>query len=123
MCSNTDDAELHGLKGTIRVEPYTGNNRLLQYGRLCLSDDKRYFVHNDGKPFLWLGDTWWMALTERLHFPNDFKKLTADRADKGFNLIQIVAGLYPEMDFGDPRGKNEAGFDFNGMASAGHLTR
>jgi len=36
--------------------------------------------------------------------------LTADRISKGFTVIQIVAGLYPDMPPFDPRGANEAGF-------------
>jgi len=34
----------------------------------------------------------------------------ADRKEKGFNVIQIVAGLYPDMPPFDPRGANEAGY-------------
>ena len=48
-------------------------------------------------PFFWLGDTWWMGLTKRLLWPEGFKLLTADRVKKGFTVIQIVAGLYPDM--------------------------
>jgi hypothetical protein len=33
-----------------------------------------------------------------------------DRVRKGFNVIQIVAGLYPDMPQFDPRGANEAGY-------------
>ena len=29
---------------------------------------------------------------------------------KGFTLVQIVAGLYPDMPGYDPRGANEAGY-------------
>jgi hypothetical protein len=36
--------------------------------------------------------------------------LAADRKEKGFTVIQIVAGLYPDMPPFDPRGANEAGF-------------
>jgi len=36
--------------------------------------------------------------------------LAADRKAKGFSVIQIVAGLYPDMRAFDPRGANEAGF-------------
>ena len=57
-----------------------------------------------------MGDTWWMGLCHRLHFPDEFRQLAADRKAKGFNVIQIVAGLYPDMPPFDPRGANEAGF-------------
>ena len=51
-----------------------------------------------------------MGLCERLEWPEDFKTLAADRQQKGFNVIQIVAGLYPDMPAFDDRGRNEAGF-------------
>ncbi len=67
-------------------------------------------MHADGTPFFWLGDTWWMGLCDRLKWPDDFKALAADRREKGFNVVQIVAGLYPDMPAFDDRGRNEAGF-------------
>jgi hypothetical protein len=51
-----------------------------------------------------------MGLCKRLSWPGDFQTLTADRAEKGFTVVQIVAGLYPDMPPYDPRGANEAGF-------------
>jgi hypothetical protein len=51
-----------------------------------------------------------MGLSHRLHWPDEFQELTADRKAKGFNVVQIVAGLYPDMFPFDPRGANEAGF-------------
>ena len=51
-----------------------------------------------------------MGLCRRLHWPDDFQRLAADRKQKGFNVVQIVAGLYPDMPAFDPRGANEAGF-------------
>ncbi|MHC4647031.1 MAG: apiosidase-like domain-containing protein [Planctomycetota bacterium] len=112
VCSNPQDKGLHDRTGTVTVLPYTGSNPLLQHGRLGVAEDKKHFVHADGTPFFWLGDTWWMGLTERLDWPKGFKALAADRVKKGFNLIQIVAGPLPDMDSWDPRGKNEGGFPF-----------
>lgn len=112
ICSNPKDGGLHGRTGTVTVRPYTGTNPLLQHGRLHVAEDRRHFVQADGKPFFWLGDTWWMGFTKRLDWPDGFRELTADRVGKGFNLIQIVAGPLPDMDSWDPRGKNEGGFPF-----------
>ena len=61
VCSDSADTGLHGQSGTITVEPYTGDNPLLQHGRLRVADDKRHFEHQDGTPFFWTGDTWWMG--------------------------------------------------------------
>lgn len=110
LCSNSADTSLHDIEGTLTVTTYTGNNPLLQRGGLKVSENRRYLQHRDGTPFFWLGDTWWMGLCNRLSFPGDFQILTADRITKGFTVIQIVAGLYPDMAAFDERGRNEAGF-------------
>ena len=112
VCSNVADKGLQERSGTVTVEPYTGSNRLFRHGRLRVAADKRHFTHADGTPFFWIGDTWWMGLTERIDWPEGFKMLAADRAAKGFNVIQIIAGPLPDMDAWDPRGRNEAGFPF-----------
>jgi hypothetical protein len=51
-----------------------------------------------------------MGFCKRLKWPEEFKELASDRVSKGFTLIQIVAGLYPDMEPFDERGMNEAGF-------------
>ncbi|NQT54153.1 DUF4038 domain-containing protein [bacterium] len=109
-CTDTSDPSLHGVESALTVEPCAAPNALLARGPLRASEDRRHFVHADGTPFLWLGDTWWMGLCRRLQWPEEFQALTADRVSKGFSVIQIVAGLYPDMPAFDPRGANEAGF-------------
>ncbi len=109
-CSDARDRGLHDITGKVEVKPYTGQNPLYAHGPLRVAANRRYLEHHDGTPFFWLGDTWWMGLCHRLHWPDEFKTLTADRRAKGFNVIQIVAGLYPDMPAFDPRGANEAGF-------------
>ncbi|HOZ46448.1 MAG TPA: DUF4038 domain-containing protein [Candidatus Hydrogenedentes bacterium] len=108
--ANVTDSGLRGVKGAITVTPYEGGNPLLQHGRLRVASDKRHFEHADGIPFFWLGDTWWMGLSMRMDWPQGFRALALDRVQKGFNVVQIIAGPYPDMDELDPRGRNEAGF-------------
>src|SRR4051812_21376084 len=109
-CSDPADTGLHGITGAIQIKPYTGDNPFYKHGPIQVAADRRYLQHADGTPFFWLGDTWWMGLCHRLHWPDEVKKLAADRKQKGFNVIQLVAGLYPDMPPFDPRGANEAGF-------------
>lgn len=109
-CSDPANASLHGLTGTLEVKPYAGRNAFYRHGPVRVAADRRHFEHRDGTPFLWLADTWWMGLCGRLYWPYEFKTLTADRVAKGFNVVQIVAGLYPDMPAFDARGANEAGF-------------
>ncbi len=118
VCSDESDTDLHGIEGQFIVTPYTGQNELLRRGPVRVAADKRHFEHADGTPFFWLADTEWMGLCSRLEWPHDFQTLTSDRARKGFSVIQIVAGPYPDMPLNDPRGANEAGFPWQDDLSA-----
>jgi hypothetical protein len=109
VASDPTDADLHDRRGELEVAPYQGDNPLLQRGNIRVAADNRHLEHADGTPFFWLGDTWWMGLSKRLRWPQDFQTLAADRVQKGFTVIQIVAGPYPDMPAFDPRGANEAG--------------
>jgi hypothetical protein len=109
-CSDPSGTGLHGLTGQVEVVAYGGANPLYRHGPIRVAADRRHLEHADGTPFFWLGDTWWMGLCGRLRWPDEFKTLAADRRQKGFNVIQIVAGLYPDMPAFDSRGANEAGF-------------
>jgi len=109
VCSDQTNPSLDGIEGALEVAPYQGDNYLLKHGPLRVSQDRRYLEHLDGTPFFWLADTWWMGLCQRLDWPGSFQLLTADRVNKGYTVIQMVAGLYPDMPPFDPRGANEAG--------------
>ncbi|HEX8522467.1 MAG TPA: DUF4038 domain-containing protein [Tepidisphaeraceae bacterium] len=109
ICSDINNSELHNRTGSIEIAPYAGNNPFYLHGFIRVATDERHFEHTDGTPFLWLADTWWMGLTKRLEW-SGFQTLTHDRVSKGFNVVQIVAGLYPDMPAFDERGANEAGF-------------
>ncbi len=112
-CSDASNADLHGREGEVRVSAYAGTNPLLRHGSIRVTADRRHFEHADGTPFFWLGDTWWMSLCKRMRWPEEFQLLTADRIEKGFSVIQIIAGLYPDMPPFDERGANEAGFPWH----------
>jgi len=101
-CSDIGDDGLHGRSGEITGVPYTGANPLYRHGFLRVSDDRRRFVHADGTPFFWLGDTHWqMPDTERIDACNhpahaggtcphggQFQHLVADRLERGFTVYQ-----------------------------------
>ncbi len=110
ICTDANNPDLHGQTGRLVATKYRGSNPLLLHGPLRVSGDARHLEHADGTPFFWLGDTWWMGLCKRLGWPDDFQLLAADRASLGFTVIQIIAGLYPDMPPFDPRGANEAGY-------------
>ena len=110
--TDTSDKGVNTKKKTLRVTEYTGDNSLYQRGKLRVTGDRRYFEFSDGTPFLWLGDTWWKGLCKRISFEG-FKALTADRVEKGFTLIQIVCGTYPdELGLLKPSWENEGGMPY-----------
>jgi hypothetical protein len=108
QCSDTTDAGLHGVEGQIEVSPYTGPNALFRHGPIRVDAEGRHFAHADGTPFFWLGDTWWKNLCQRMTWEG-FQELSADRKAKGFSVIQIVCGPYPDEGFFEPRWENEGG--------------
>ena len=63
------------------------NSALAQ--ELRVSDNKKYLVDEEGKPFFWLGDTAW-ELFHRLN-REEADQYLEDRAAKGFTVIQAVA--------------------------------
>ena len=56
---------------------------------LRVSENHRFLVTTDGRPFFWLGDTAW-ELFHRLN-REEAAVYLADRAGKGFTVIQAVA--------------------------------
>lgn len=113
VCSDHENVDLNGVIGEFHIVTYEGDNMLYKHGAIGRCDDDLYLSHKDGTPFFWLGDTWWMGFTTRLSWPNGFQTLTADRVQKGFTVVQIIAGLYPDMLPFDERGANEAGFPWD----------
>ncbi|QRQ99940.1 glycoside hydrolase family 140 protein [Dyadobacter sandarakinus] len=59
------------------------------HGRLRVSDNQRYLVHQDGTPFFWLGDTAWELFHRLNREQADF--YLKHRAEQGFTVIQAVA--------------------------------
>ncbi len=110
-CSDTSNAKLHGVKGKIKVSAYKGKNSLYRHGQLKASKNGRHFEHADGKPFFWLGDTWWKNLCKRMTWEG-FQELAADRKKKGFSVIQIVCGPYPDEGPFEPMWENEGGLPY-----------
>jgi len=67
--------------------------------RLKVSDNHRYLVSADGKPFFWLGDTAW-ELFHRLNREETLEYLDV-RSKQGYTVIQAVA-LAEENGLNDP---------------------
>lgn len=73
-------------------------------GPLKVSENKRFLVHENGKPFYWLGDTAW-ELFHRLN-REEADKYLKNRVEKGFTVIQAVTlaeldGLHDPNPYGE----------------------
>ena len=64
-------------------------------GRIVVSANHRFLQFKDGSPFFWLGDTAWL-LTSQLNRADTLTYLD-NRAQKGFNVIQISLVHMPQM--------------------------
>jgi hypothetical protein len=73
---------------------------------LKISENKRFLMTADGKPFFWLGDTGWLLLNKLDRKEAD--QYLEDRRKKGFNVIQVmVLHTIPEKNiYGKPALKN-----------------
>jgi len=89
--------------------PRGGSSVDFSHGRLKVSDNKRFIVHEDGTPFFYLGDTAW-ELFHRLN-REEAQKYLEIRRKQGFTVIQAVVlaeldGLNRPNAYGDRPLKN-----------------
>jgi hypothetical protein len=68
---------------------WQGTSVDLKHGKLKISENKRFLIHEDGTPFFYLGDTGW-ELFHRLN-KEETEKYLENRRAKGFTVIQAVA--------------------------------
>jgi hypothetical protein len=110
-CSDPADAGLHGQTAVLEAVPADAlsTNPLRRHGAVRLSSQGGHFEHVDGTPFHWLGDTWWMLMSERVSWPEGFDRLLARRVEQGFSVVQTVVGFPPDTTPFDGRDGNAGG--------------
>lgn len=87
-CSDAGAKGLHGETGSFECVASTEPNPLYRHGLPRLSFDRRHFVHADGTPFFWLGDTAWNGALKSEDAA--WERYLSDRRAKGFTVIQLV---------------------------------
>jgi hypothetical protein len=55
---------------------------------LAVSENQRFLITENGEPFFWLGDTGWLLFSKLDR--QEAEKYLDDRAEKGFNVIQVM---------------------------------
>lgn len=101
--SDEGNEGLHGQTGQLQATTYTGDNQLLQHGLLTMSEGMRNVVHQDGTPFLVVGDTPW-AIPFRATV-EQVRTYAQDRQEKGFNAALLMS-VQPDMEAEGPNARN-----------------
>lgn len=102
-CSDAGNTGLHNRIGTVQVGPYSGDNPLYRHGFLGISANRRYLAHADGTPFLWIGDTAWLAYVRATDA--EWNRYVEDRSRRGFSvLVTSVSVTASSSDNRDPEG-------------------
>lgn len=87
VCNDQDNTSLHNKSGKVKVRQYEGENPLFRHGDLKVSDDRRYLIHADGTPFLWMGDSGWNATLKSTM--KEWCDYVDKRSSQGFSVIQV----------------------------------
>ena len=84
MCSDTVNRGLNGQSGEFNCTAPKDNSRFAQHGPLQIARDQQHLEHADHTPFLWLGDTAWLAAAKST--AADWEHYTQTRASQKFNV-------------------------------------
>ena len=86
VCSDTDNAMLHGRTGEVSCAAYNGDLAVYRRGFVTTRYGDRYFTYDDGTPFFYLGDTCWCFGTAE---PADLmREVCEKRVEQGFTVWQ-----------------------------------
>ena len=78
---------LDGRKGDFTCRNDNAKTRFQQHGAIRVSSNGRHFVHADGSPFLWVGDTVWYGAI--LSKKEDWDVYLKDRTQKRFDVVHF----------------------------------
>lgn len=96
--TDTSNAGIHNIRGTLAVKLYQGDNILYKKGFIKVSTNKRYLTYSDGTPFFWLGDTAWEIA--RKSRSEQARRYISDRKQKKFSVVQVVPMSHQELSKG-----------------------
>jgi Protein of unknown function (DUF4038)/Domain of unknown function (DUF5060)/Putative collagen-binding domain of a collagenase len=98
-CSDSKNAGLHGQSGEFECIAAAGGTRFDQHGPVRVSDDNRYFIHEDGTPFFWLADTAWNGAL--LSSTQEWDMYLRERTRQQFTAVQWVGTQFRAAPDGD----------------------
>lgn len=102
-CSDTNNTGLHNQSGHFICTAATGRTIFDKHGPIHVFQDGRSLAHEDGTPFLWLGDTAWNGalLSDRQEW--DF--YIRERTRQKFTAVQWVTTQWRASPNGDRDGQ------------------
>ena len=84
MCSDTANRGLNGQSGEFDCTAAKSDSRFAKHGPIQIARDQQHLEHADRTPFLWLGDTAWLAAAKSS--VSDWEHYTQTRASQKFNV-------------------------------------
>jgi hypothetical protein len=84
MCSDTANRGLNGQSGEFDCTAAKGDSRFAKHGPIQIARDQQHLEHADRTPFLWLGDTAWLAAAKSS--ASEWEHYTQTRAAQKFNV-------------------------------------
>jgi hypothetical protein len=78
---------LNDQSGEFLCSRGTAATRFLEHGAVRISPNGHYFIHADGTPFLWVGDTCWYGPI--LSVKEDWNTYLEDRVQKRFDVVHF----------------------------------
>ena len=121
VCSDKDNAALHGRMATVDCKAYSGELEIYKRGFVTTRFGEKYLTYDDGTPFYYLGDTHWQLGDETY----DMVQTICDkRVSQGFTVWQSQPGSYKAniidgVDDADMEGFHHIDKHFKIIADAG----
>ena len=84
MCSDTANRGLNGQSGEFDCTAPKSDSRFAKHGPLQVARDQQHLEHADHTPFLWLGETAWLAAAKST--TADWDHYIQTRASQKFNV-------------------------------------
>ena len=84
MCSDTANRGLNGQSGEFDCTAPKGESSFAKHGPIQVARDQQHLEHADRTPFLWLGDTAWLAAAKSS--ASEWEHYTQTRASQKFNV-------------------------------------
>jgi hypothetical protein len=95
-------------EGAFECVEYEGDNPLYRHGPPRVGPERRHFVHADGTPYFFLGDTVWNG-PMRAEKDLDWRHYVTTRREQGFTAAMYVTTSWKGLPDGGPAGPSHTG--------------